>query len=1012
MRFLFRKLLLVCLATVLGNSALCAQMHNPYDIELQKLQSKLLEADTLQQLVLLDRISGLRELVDDRSAITRIFASLAENPKAADLVRTESKACLKQIQTQTQIKDQPLRWYQQEPIRTQVLAQAQQAASSAAGLEILAELEHTAGVAAAAEHMQQAALREPTPRRWEAAAEYTADPLRKFAALQAGLAIDPDNANLNRRIAVYYIGRQQLEKAQRVLSKGLAAAPDDFVLAVTLAELHMNLGLRSAALHELKDLEQLWPSPLWLKSRLAVDYEQIGLLDDAVRLAHVLLLENPASREALELLTRFHERRHMARELVVDYMRLLGLLPDASELWSKLAQLQESSGDLAQARNSLLRLGALEPEAAEPHQRLAAIDQRLGLAQDARKETSLAAELLHTSTEKPDPDAKLLSDPQELAAEVFHHPPQESDLVLADTRIQQLYETGVNRVHVQQIFYAGSESAAEAHHVTLIRYSPASEDVQVHHARIWKRDGTVVEAQELGESPVADNNVSMYYDMRARQVRFTRLEKGDVAELDYSLTPTSAHSPYAGYFGELVTFASRTPARLKRYALIVPAAQKIFVHGEKVEAAISTEEGGLHTMMWEIRNLPALSREPRSPGVTETSPYVHVSTFADWGKLGEWYAKLIGPQFVMDHALQEELAHLVKGRPSEQEKITAIQEFVLRSTHYVALEFGVYSYKPYPVSQTYARRFGDCKDKASLMIALLRAAGIEADIALLRTRSMGDVAPEPASIALFDHAIVYIPKYKLWLDGTAEYSGRELPPDDQGALALTVSLNGQAQLQQVPVSTAQDNYTKRVIHAELSPQGTIHFSGSTLTRGEDAPRLRRDFSVQEQQLDQFRQRLAQVFPAVELDNVNVHGAENLESDVNVDFQGELNSFAHKQVVTLSSSWMSRDYLSALAPVGNRTQDLVLPSAWITEEEIHVELPRGAVIQQLPKDQEISTGFGSVKLHYAHSGREVVIQSHLQLEKTRINTQEYPAFRQFCAQLERAFRNEILVGLAR
>ena len=64
----------------------------------------------------------------------------------------------------------------------------------------------------------------------------------------------------------------------------------------------------------------------------------------------------------------------------------------------------------------------------------------------------------------------------------------------------------------------------------------------------------------------------------------------------------------------------------------------------------------------------------------------------------------------------------------------------MRSTHYVALEFGIYSYKPYPVTQIYARRFGDCKDKASLMIALLRAAGIEAEIALVRTRSLGDVA--------------------------------------------------------------------------------------------------------------------------------------------------------------------------------------------------------------------------------------------------------------------------------
>ena len=97
----------------------------------------------------------------------------------------------------------------------------------------------------------------------------------------------------------------------------------------------------------------------------------------------------------------------------------------------------------------------------------------------------------------------------------------------------------------------------------------------------------------------------------------------------------------------------------------------------------------------------------------------------------------------------DELSRITNGLQTDKEKIAAIQEFVLRSTHYVALEFGIYSYKPYPVTQIYARRFGDCKDKASLMIALLRAAGIEAEIALVRTRSLGDVRqgrlPSPCS---------------------------------------------------------------------------------------------------------------------------------------------------------------------------------------------------------------------------------------------------------------------------
>jgi transglutaminase-like putative cysteine protease len=502
----------------------------------------------------------------------------------------------------------------------------------------------------------------------------------------------------------------------------------------------------------------------------------------------------------------------------------------------------------------------------------------------------------------------------------------------------------------------------------------------------------------------------MYYDMRLHQLRFAGLEKGDVLELEYALTPKRRTVPYNGYFGDLVLFEGRNPAQLKRYVLIAPAAQKVFVHAEKIASANVTVRDGLQTFVWEAHSVPALPREPHSPGITEVSPYVHVSTLGDWKQLGAWYADLVRPQFALDQPLEGELARTIKGLHGDREKISAIQEFVLRSTHYVALEFGVYSYKPYPVTQIYARRFGDCKDKASLMIALLRAAGIDADIALVRTRSLGDVVSEPASIALFNHAIVYVPKYDLWLDGTAEYAGRELPLEDQGALALTVGLNGAAQIRHVPVTRAADNYTKHTIHGELTAQGVIQFNGTTVTRGEDAPGLRHDLAVREQQLDSFRRELAEVFPTVQVNSVAVHGTEELSSDVSVEFRGALSSLLHKNSVSLSSSWMPRGYVAALAGPSTRTQDLVLPSPWTTEEEIHIALPAGATVTSLPHDQNINNSFGSVRLHYKKSGGEIVVQSRVQFEKARVSAEDYPQFREFCAQAERSFRNEITLSL--
>ncbi|MGZ4829423.1 MAG: DUF3857 domain-containing protein [Candidatus Angelobacter sp.] len=1007
MRNLLRHMPLVCL--LVSSLALYAQPRNPYDLELENLHSQWTSAGKLEKLALLDHIRRLRDFADDRSKVQLFLENVRQSAAENDLVKNEAAAYvddLRAFKVPTQPRAQ--HWYALDEPRRRILAEARTAAETGAAYAILAELEHLSGAPEAADHMLQAAGLEPTAERWLRAAQFLDEPLRKFAALRSGLSLEPSNPRLNVELANYYVGRQQLEKARDVLAAAAEAAPNDFVIRERRASLFLNLGLRSQALPELRRLEKQWPAPLWLRARLALDYEQMGLLDDAARLAASVVAETTDDREQLELLARFHERRHMKYDLQADYIALSRLEPSQPDIWSRLAQVQIDCGDAEGARKSLLRLVALDEENPEAHRRLAQVDESLHLDGEAQQEQAKAS-----SAARPDMlamDAQYLADPGMLVKDAFANPPAPADTALADIRVQELLSSGLDRVHVQQLYFVGSESALDTHRVSTIRYSPSTEELRVIHARAWKPNGFVLDAQELGDREYADTLVSMYYDMRLHQLRFAGLEKGDVVELEYSLTPRRRLAPYSGYFGELVLFAGRGPEQLKRYVLIAPAAQKVFVHAEKIAPASVSARDGSQVFVWESRSVPALPREPHSPGVTEISPYVHVSTLGDWKQLGSWYADLVRPQFALDQSLQSELARVTNGLHSDKEKISAIQEFVLRNTHYVALEFGVYSYKPYPVTQIYARRFGDCKDKASLMIALLRAAGIEAEIALVRTRSLGDVVTEPASIALFNHAIVYVPKYELWLDGTAEYAGRELPLEDQGALSLTVNLSGAAQIRHIPMSRAADNYTRHVIRGELSAQGVIQFSGSTTTRGEDAPGLRHDLAVREQQLDMFRRELAEVFPSVQVDSVAVHGAEVLSSSVSVDFQGALNSLQFKRMVSLSSSWMPRSYVAALAGASTRTQDLVLPSPWTTEEEIHIALPEGTEVTSLPRDQNISGAFGSLRLHYRKSAGEVIVQSHVQFEKARVSAQDYPAFRQFCAQAERSFRNEITLSL--
>jgi hypothetical protein len=273
-------------------------------------------------------------------------------------------------------------------------------------------------------------------------------------------------------------------------------------------------------------------------------------------------------------------------------------------------------------------------------------------------------------------------------------------------------------------------------------------------------------------------------------------------------------------------------------------------------------------------------------------------------------------------------------------------------------------------------------------------------------------------MAVFDHAIVYVPKYDLWVDGTAEFAVSELPLQDQGALALVVGLDGTTQLRHTPLSRAADNYTRHVIQAQIGRDGAVRFSGSTTARGEDAPGLRQELSIRDQQLDSWRRDLAQVFPTVQVYSLSVRDQNGPiqahepqpANEINVDFRGGFSSFLRKHVVALESSWIPRSYTAALASSSTRVQDLLLFAPWTTEEEIHIALPPGARLLQIPRDETINTGFGSMRLRYHKLPGAVLIQSKVEFDKPRIPADAYAQFREFCLQIERGFREEVKVEL--
>ena len=265
---------------------------------------------------------------------------------------------------------------------------------------------------------------------------------------------------------------------------------------------------------------------------------------------------------------------------------------------------------------------------------------------------------------------------------------------------------------------------------------------------------------------------------------------------------TSARSSY---------MQSTEPIARAEYVLITPKSRQFFFNKPTSPASCrrsrrrATRRSGTSSPRTSRRSSPSRCSRPS----TESLGHVHVSTYKSWDDMGRWYWGLVRDQFTADDEVRRRVAEITKGLTDDKAKVRAVYEFVVQKTRYVALEFGIHGFKPYRCAQIFARGFGDCKDKATLIVTMLKELGIPATIVIVRTGLRGDFETEPASLAPFDHAIAYVPSMDIYLDGTAEWTGStELPSMDRGSLALQIN-EGKPKLVHLPEPTAADSVVEQ-----------------------------------------------------------------------------------------------------------------------------------------------------------------------------------------------------------
>jgi transglutaminase-like putative cysteine protease len=585
-------------------------------------------------------------------------------------------------------------------------------------------------------------------------------------------------------------------------------------------------------------------------------------------------------------------------------------------------------------------------------------------------------------------------------------------VVLLDLKVTRVHDNGLSETFVQRVVRVQDESGAGAQQWQGVQYSPDTQTVDLREARVYKPSGEIVEATSGGTREVSEPWYGLYYDVRSEMVGFEKLEPGDVLEYSYVLSDVGRRNLYADYFGDVYFFAESVPVAEAEYTLLHPRSREMHWRLPALSGLSRKDDvaGGEQRTRLTAQKLAKIQTDPAMPGWTEAAPYVHVSTWKSWDQVARWYWRLVEEQLATDDSVKKAAAEATRGATDEKSKVRGVHNWVVKNTRYVGLEFGIHSFKPYRVPQILERKFGDCKDKASLIVVLLREVGIPAQLVLVRTRKNGDVDDVPASLALFDHAIAYVPSLDLYLDGTAEYSGStELPYQDQGVMVLRID-GGDGLLTRTPVHPADSNLTQRTLRIELAADGKATIDEGIVIVGQSAAGWRQYYQTAGERLSRYEKSWNASLPGFKLDRVDMPGLADLEKPVTVSAHGSVPQLGGKngKGFTLPPLSYASELARALTRGSKRDHDLLLDNPWVQSDRVEWTLPPGARVVALPAPVKIAGKHGSLEItveQKQQGGRElVIVQMTLRFEVYRIPVGEYAEFREFLGKIDAA-RNQ-------
>jgi hypothetical protein len=353
-------------------------------------------------------------------------------------------------------------------------------------------------------------------------------------------------------------------------------------------------------------------------------------------------------------------------------------------------------------------------------------------------------------------------------------------------------------------------------------YVAEMENLEVAEAFTEKSDGTKVPvgATNIITRDGASGLPATYMrDLKQRTIIFQNVEVGDT--LVMTTTKETRQSLFPGQFFYSGVFARNAPTTAAR--VIVEAPDDFDLQVRAVGAALhdSIEEAsGIRRHVVTLTPQPYLPAEIRAVSPVDEDPLLLVSTFRSYREMGLAYAAAALAKAEVTPQIAALADDITKGIDDRRQQAVAIDTWMKKNIRYVAVYLSVGRVVPNDAATVLMNRYGDCKDKATLMAALLAAKGIASEAVLINLGNAYTL-PEPPTMAVLNHVILYLPEFDLYDDPTARNAAfGVLAAETYDKPVVRVGANG-AVLAHTPAMRPQDHIAHSHTTIKIAADGSI-----------------------------------------------------------------------------------------------------------------------------------------------------------------------------------------------